>query len=87
MKKILVIIGFIMISNQFLEAKEITICRGHWEGTALKCSGDYISKNGKDTNLVALYRHGWRLIIVTAGISSNGYVSYTSSTSVFYLEK
>jgi len=74
--KLLFMTLFILIQHQLM-ATEITVCSGDSAtGTALSCVGDY-RKNG--TNLVALYKHGWRLVFIDSLSSRSFYY--------FYLEK
>jgi len=87
MKKIFVFLSLVLILEQQLLAKEITVCNGNRMGKNMDCRGNYSGK----TNLVALYKHGWRLITVVA-ISdveggSGGSSVYTNIYYTYYLER
>ena len=61
MKKIFFLLSLGLILSQQLFSKEITACYSRSSlGKNLVCKGNYSGT----TNLVALYRHGWRLITV-----------------------
>ena len=86
MKKIFFLLSLGLILSQQLFSKEITVCNSDSRmGKKLVCKGNYSGT----TNLVALYRHGWRLITVVAGTDTQGSANsiYTELDFTYYLER